>query len=492
MTPLQSVEYNVFQWAKITPKKIAIYYKDEQISYYQLASNILKVTHSLSLIHSIKKGDIVFLIADKTPTFFYNYFALHLCGAIALMIDPEITVQRFDMIKSRIQPRFIFGNSTKAIPKEFVTGMTLINDSDNSRINFDEVVLPNLQDKADILFTTGTTGAPKGIYLTNGNIAAAVRNINSFIQNSEKDIELLALPVSHSFGLGRIRCVLSAGGSIVLTNGFTNIKGFFRLIEELKVTGLAFVPSAWAYIKKMSGNRIGEYAHQLKYIEIGSEYMSVSEKIQLSELLPHTRICMHYGLTEASRSVFLNFRNDYQNLDTLGKASPNVEVEIVGENGESLGENSEGEICIKGDHVAGMYFGLSEEEVRDFFWKNYIRTGDYGIKLGSGYIKIVGRKKEMINVGGKKVSPIEIEEVLNTIDGITASACVGIPDPNGVLCEVVKAFLVGDSLLCDMTEVKNKITTSLESYKWPVEYVWIADIPRTESGKIKRLELKNN
>lgn len=491
MSPLQSVEYNVFQWAKTTPEKIAIYYKNERISYSQLASNILKIAQSLSITHSIKKGDIIFLIADKTPNFIYNYFALHLYGAIAVMIDPEITTQRFEMIKSRTQPRFIFGNPTKAIPKEYVSEMTSIDYSDDSRISFDEVVFPDLQDKADILFTTGTTGAPKGIYLTNGNIAAAVRNINSFIQNSETDIELLALPISHSFGLGRIRCVLSAGGAIVFTNGFTNIKGFFRIIEELSVTGLAFVPSAWAYIKKMSANRMGNYAHQLKYIEIGSEYMSVADKMQLSELLPNTRICMHYGLTEASRSVFLNFGNDYQNLDTLGKASPNVEVEIVGESGEPLGENCEGEICIKGDHVAGLYLGFSGEEVKDFFWKNYIRTGDYGIKLESGYLKIVGRKKEMINVGGKKVSPIEIEEVLNTIGGIKASACVGIPDPNGVLGEVVKAFLVGDALLCDMTEVNKKITISLESYKWPVEYVWIDAIPKTESGKIKRLELKN-
>lgn len=490
MSLLKSVEYNIFQCAKISPERIAIYFNDELISYSKLASNILNISHLLSARHSLQKNDIVFLIADKTPTFIYNYFALHLSGAIAVIVDPEITAQRFDMIKSRTQPRFIFGNPTKTIPREYVTEITSTESSDVT-MSFDDVVFPNLQDKADILFTTGTTGIPKGVYLTNGNIAAAVRNINCFIQNTESDIELLALPISHSFGLGRIRCVLSAGGAIVLTNGFTNIKRFFRLIEELHVTGLAFVPSAWAYLKKMSANRIGEFAHQLKYIEIGSEYMSISDKKQLTELLPQTRICMHYGLTEASRSVFLNFNSDYQNLDALGKASPNVKVEIVGESGELLSENCEGEICIKGDHVASLYFGLSEEEVKDFFWQDYLRTGDYGVKLESGYLKIVGRKKEMINVGGKKVSPIEIEEILNTINGIAVSACVGTPDPNGVLGEVVKAFMVGDALLCDMTEVKTKITTSLESYKWPVEYVWIDDIPRTESGKIKRLELKN-
>ena len=490
MSTLQSVETNIFQWSKLTPDKVAIYYKEERISYSQLASNILKVTRLLSAEYSIINEDIVFLIADKSPTFIYNYFALHLSGAITVLIDPEITIPRLGMIKSRINPRYIFGNPSKAIPQEYITEMS---STDNSEIivSFHDLVFLNLQNKADILFTTGTTGTPKGIYLTNGNIAAAVRNINSFIQNTEDDTELLALPISHSFGLGRLRCVLSAGGSIVLTNSFTNIKGFFRLIEKFQVTGLAFVPSAWAYIKKMSGNRIVDYAHQLKYIEIGSEYMTVFDKKQLSELLPYTNICMHYGLTEASRSIFLNFKNDRQNLDTLGKSSPNVEVEIVSELGECLGENIEGEICIKGDHVATSYLGLSEEEAKDFFWQEYIRTGDYGVKLKNGYLKIVGRKKEMINVGGKKVSPIEIEEVLNTIKGIDASACVGIPDRNGILGEVVKAFMVGDSLICDMTEVKNKITKSLESYKWPVEYVWIDAIPITESGKIKRLELKN-
>jgi long-chain acyl-CoA synthetase len=274
-------------------------------------------------------------------------------------------------------------------------------------------------------------------------------------------------------------------------NGFTNIKTFFRLIDEFKVTGLSLVPSAWTYIKKMSGIRISDFSHQLKYIEIGSEYMSVDDKIDFCKLLPLTNIFMHYGLTEASRSIFLNFNNDIKYLDTLGKPSPNVEVEIVNDFGDSLSENMEGEICIKGDHVAKMFLGLTEEEVTKFFWKDYIRTGDYGIKKDNNFIKIVGRKKEMINVGGKKVSPIEIEEILNTINGINISACIGIPDPNGVLGEVVKAFIVGDKNICDMQEVKNKISKSLESYKWPVEYFWIDTIPKTESGKIKRVELKN-
>jgi long-chain acyl-CoA synthetase len=488
--PLKTVEYNIFDWAKITPDKIAIHFKDESISYSDLALNVLNVTNVITKKHRIKKGEIVYIIADKTPSFIYYYFALHFCGAIVVILDSEITSQRFNLIRSLTQPKICFGKPTKSISKAYLTEMDILDNYDVC-FNFNELVFPILNDKADILFTTGTTGTPKGVYLTHANIAAAVRNINSVIKNTNNDIELLALPISHSFGLGRLRCVLASGGTIVFVNGFTNIKTFFRLIEDFKVTGLALVPSAWTYIKKMSGIRISDFSHQLKYIEIGSEYMSVDDKIELCKLLPFTNIFMHYGLTEASRSIFLNFNKDNKYLDTLGKPSPNVEVEIVNDFGDSLSENMEGEICIKGDHVAKMFLGLTEEEVTKFFWKDYIRTGDYGIKKDNNFIKIVGRKKEMINVGGKKVSPIEIEEILNTINGINISACIGIPDPNGVLGEVVKAFIVGDKNICDMQEVKNKISKSLESYKWPVEYFWIDTIPKTESGKIKRVELKN-
>ena len=297
MHPLKTVEYYIFNWAKITPDKIAIHFKDESVSYSHLALNVLNVTNFITKKYGIKKGEIVYIIADKTPSFIYYYFALHFCGAIAVILDSEITSQRFNLIRSLTQPKICFGKPTKSISKAYITEMDIIDNYDVC-FNFNELVFPILNDKADILFTTGTTGTPKGVYLTNGNISAAVRNINSVIKNTENDIELLALPISHSFGLGRLRCVRSSGGTIVFVNGFTNIKGFFRLIEDFKVTGLAFVPSAWSYIKKMSGIRILDYVHQLKYIEIGSEFMSVGDKMELCKLLPHTNIFKHYGLTE--------------------------------------------------------------------------------------------------------------------------------------------------------------------------------------------------
>ena len=349
---------------------------------------------------------------------------------------------------------------------------------------------PDAQQIADILFTTGTTGAPKGVALNYSNLTAAALNINTFIQNTADDVELLALPVSHSFGLGRIRCVLSKGGSLVLLGTFASMKRFFGQMEQYHCTGFGMVPAGWGYIKKMSGRKIGQFADQLRYIEIGSSFMSIEDKDLLCELLPNTRICMHYGLTEASRSAFMEFHSEHDKLSTAGKASPNVEIAIFDTEGNKQPVGAEGEVCVKGEHVTCSYWNETPERFAQDFYDGYFRTGDGGFLDDEGYIHLKSRIKEMINVGGKKVSPMEVEDILNTIPGITESACVAMPDPEGVLGEVVKAFIVcNDDTLTDAA-ILDALRPQLEVYKMPAVIERIAEIPKTASGKIQRLKLK--
>jgi long-chain acyl-CoA synthetase len=348
---------------------------------------------------------------------------------------------------------------------------------------------PSEDNIADLLYTTGTTGFPKGVALTFNNLIAAAENINRFIGNTPDDTELLALPISHSFGLGRLRCVLAKGGTLVLLGSFASMKKFYGEIERCKVTGFGMVPASWAYLKKMSGNRIGNYAAQLKYIEIGSAFMPVEEKRLLTDLLPDTRICMHYGLTEASRSVFIEFHQEKEHLQSIGKPPSNIDIAIKDESGASLQDEQEGEICIKGGHVCQEYWAEDNETYSKDFLNGYFRTGDWGYKDSNGYIYLKSRKKEMINVGGKKVSPIEVEEVLNLIEGIVESACVGIPDPAHVFGEVVKAFIVCNKTLTDEDIIKF-MQIRIENYKIPVNIERISEIPKTSSGKIQRLLLK--
>lgn len=480
---MKTIEEQILQNAKQFPNKVALIAGDTVVTYGELWDRCLKTASVLHSQLSLKKGDRVILAAAGNIEFVYTYLGAHIAGGVCVPIDPDTNQTRFSYIYESTKPVAVLGVLHKVdrhpVPfEEMVTGGEPI-----------EFVPSEMDEIADVLFTTGTTGAPKGVALSYKNVAAAAENINTFIHNTADDVELLALPVSHSFGLGRVRCVLTKGGTLVMLGTFASMKKFFGNMEKFHCTGFGMVPASWGYIKKMSGGKIGQFADQLKYIEIGSSFMPKEDKELLMELLPNTRICMHYGSTEASRSAFMEFQSYKDNLLSAGKASPNTEIKIFSPEGKQLPLGEEGEVCVRGDHVTCSYWNESPERFASDFYDGYFRTGDCATMDADGNIYLKSRIKEMINVGGKKVAPMEVEDILNTIPGIKESACIGIPDPGVVLGEVVKAFIVADESLTD-EEIMSQLKTQLEVYKLPVEIERISEIPKTNSGKIQRLKLK--
>lgn len=481
---LQSIEQQIWQQASLQPDKTAVISGKKSASYTELCQRILGARDFFLNKLSLNIGDVAIIAAGKQIEFVYVYFGAHLAGIKVVPIDAATNPTRLSFIIKQTKANILVGfdNCDEDIAK--------VSLRDFAEVNAPFVVpkLPDIDSVADILFTTGTTGKPKGVPLTFANEAAATRNINEFIGNTQDDIELLALPVSHSFGLGRVRCCLSKGATLILLGSFANVKKIYHTMEEDHVTGFTMVPASWRYLKKLTGDKLCDFKGQLKYIEMGSAFFSKDEKKELANLLPHTRVCMHYGLTEASRSTFMEFHEDSDHLDSVGKPSPNTDIKVMDEKGNECRDNQEGEICIKGEHVTHGYLDMP---IEDSFFGNYFRTGDWGYKTAEGYIYLISRKKELINVGGKKVSPIEVEEQLLKIDGIEDCACIGVPDEEGVLGEVVKAYIV-KSKNKDLTfdDIKEHLNGKLESYKMPFLYEWINTIPKTQNGKIQRCLLK--
>lgn len=480
---MKSIVEQVLSYSSIQPDKIALSDGKTSKTYKELSEGIFFAREILRDHYGLKKGDSIIIAADKQTDFVSLYFACHLLGVVTLPIAPDTNPVRYELIKKKTAPKMVVGFKDEGADVITATLQDFVGQKETDR----EVQI-NLDDVADIMFTTGTTGEPKGVQLTQRNIAAAARNINTFIRNDRDDVEMIALPISHSFGIGRMRCALSNGQTVILLGSFANVKRFFRFMEEYKVNGFGMVPASWAFLKRMSGVKIAEYKDQLHYIEIGSAPMPKEEKLLLIDSLPDTRICMHYGLTEASRSAFMEFHEYKEHLDTVGKQSPNMNISIRDENGKDVGNNVEGEICVSGDAVTIGYLDLPKEES---FWGDYFRTGDWGIRDEEGYITLKSRKKELINVGGKKVSPIEVEDVLKTFDFVKDCACIGISDPDHVLGEVVKAFIVTDQPeKVDHDQIDKMIGRKLETYKHPMVYEVIDEIPKTSSGKVQRLKLK--
>lgn len=470
--------------ATTTPDKVALVSGIQRVSYSQLVEQIAAAAAYLQSL-GFQPGDCILLSAHKEVKFVYLYFAAHLLGVVNVVVDATAPRDRVEYITDIVKPGAVFGRDLTV---------------DGCRcISYDDIQLPEAMavnaplmeatDVADVMFTTGTTAAPKGVCLSHANIAGSANNTNGFIGICADDVEALALPLGHSFGLGRLRCVLTVGATLVLVGNFANLKAFFNVLETEQVTGFGMVPAVWQYIKRLSGKRIAKFSTQLRYIEMGSAALPVEDKQLLMELFPDTRLCMHYGLTEASRALFTEFHAAADRLDSVGRpASTSVEVCVLDDEGNLLPDGTDGEICVRGNMVCRSYF-LPQDNV-DAFHGDWFRTGDWGHRGSDGYFYLTGRKKELINVGGEKVSPVAIEEALLSL-GIADCACVAVPDPHGVLGEVPKAFMVRGKSTLEIDEIRNSLSRLLPPHEVPVQWEWVDSIPRTASGKIQRLKLKS-
>lgn len=478
-----TIEECIWKNASLYPDKVSIISGKKSATYKELCERTLAAKSKLEK-YGLKKDDRIILAAGKQIEFAYIYFGAHLAGYEVIPIDAATEPTRLKYIVEATKTKLLIGFSETGYQNELS-----IKDFADLEVNQAESPsFRNEDDVADILFTTGTTGAPKGVPLTYKNEMAAANNINTFIKNKSDDIELLALPISHSFGLGRLRCCLVNGQTIILLGSFANVKKIFRTIEEDHVTGFTMVPASWRYLQKFTGNKLGDYASQLHYIEMGSAYFSADEKKSLADLLPNTRVCMHYGLTEASRSAFMEFHDDAKYLSSVGKASPNTSIKIYDETGKEMPVGQEGEICVRGNHVTEGYLN---RPIEDSFFGEYFRTGDWGFMNTEGYVYLKSRKKDLINVGGKKLSPVETETEILKIPGVADCACIGVADDDGILGEVVKAFIVKDKdSNISEEDIKTALVGKLEGYKIPVKYEWIDKIPRTHNGKIQRALLR--
>lgn len=474
---LQAVMLNTEKYAS----KTAIIMNGQEVSYAELGTNIRKAASVLKSM-GLHAGDRIILSAHKDVEYIYLYFAAHILGVTNVIVDAESNEERLHFIENKINPVCSFGYQSRHFPSKTFAELEL--ESADELVTSEETI--SQSDIAEILFTTGTTGAPKGVCLSYYNIYSSASNINEFIGTRADDVELLGLPICHSFGMGRIRCTMIKGATIVILSNFANIRAFLKAMEEYHVTGFGVVPAAWAYIRKMSGMRISKYADHIRYIEIGSAAMALDTKKEMLQIFPNTRICMHYGLTEASRNCFHEF-HDVEHLDSIGKpVCDKVNVKIFDENGHEVAPGEKGELCVKGNMVLARY--LEESDTKNAFFGEYFRTGDCGYKNVDGYIYLLGREKEMINVGGKKISPMEVEDAIIAL-GVGDCVCVPMKDENGIMGELVFCYVLKDSTTMTFEEIAEKLSDKLEMYKRPVAYDWIDKIPMTSSGKKQRVKI---
>lgn len=435
------------------------------------------VSQAISFLEDSEK-EYVFINAEKNEFTLAAYLAASKLGKISAFIDP---LSKF--------------------PHEFVNladGNSVYFSNENyeevSKMNFSPIINSEQifhNEISEIIFTTGTTGLPKGVLISHETTVNTAININKFTGLNNKDIEMHMMPISHSFGLARVRCCILKGCTIIFQNGFSNLVTFFNSLDKYKATVISTVPAGVQFLIKLTKDKISDYKSQIRMIELGSSPMSPESKLELTKLLPNTDICMHYGLTEASRSTFLNFKKDCKYISSVGKANFGTKIIVIDKDGNQCSPGNQGEICISGTNI---FSGYAFTKIKPQYHKQFFKTGDYGYLDEAGYLFFEGRKDEMMNISGKKVSPLEIEKHINQISFIEDSACIEIENSRTGLMEI-KAFIVLNQkkrVSSFSNEIKKELKNKIEYYKIPTIIVNIDSIPRSYNGKILRFKLKEN
>ncbi|HIJ84516.1 MAG: hypothetical protein HW380_3320 [Magnetococcales bacterium] len=438
----------------------------------------------------LEVGARVVLVMDASRPCLLFYLGLLRLGGVAVVVDPGLTRVQWSQRLLDLAPAMVVAPSAILAEIAPCSGWQPLELSDATVATLvregEGVALPGFPANSDavlILATTGTTGVPKYVGLTLGNISAAATQINAVTGLTEADREVITLPLYHSFGLGRLRCGLGVGCRIHLLPGRFRPERLLKVVKASAASVFAQVPAGIRLLLAF-GKRVSPWLSGVRLVEIGSASMEIAEKQRLMDYLPQARIWHHYGLTEASRSLFLEYHQAFamDRLNALGQPPPGVEMML--DSGQSL---MDGELLIRGPHVTMGYFipaGQPSPPVRDGKW---FATGDLVRRDELGFYHYVGRVDDVINLGGFKVHPLEVETMLQACPGILDVAVVAQGD--GAARQLVALVLPDPSHPFAEKSVRDWMHDRLEPYKHPQSYRMVASLPRTASGKLLRREL---
>ena len=311
------------------------------------------------------------------------------------------------------------------------------------------------------------------------------------VEMKEDNVEMIPSPLNHSHGLRRYYANMVKGATVVLATGVMNVVGFFGLMDKYGVNSMDLVPTALTVLLKLSKGKFADYKDIMRYIQFGSAPLSDGDKEAVRTLLPHTHLYNFYGSTESGCICIYDFNDGKDKPKCIGKPTHNARIIIVDE------EHNEIEATESNTGLLASFGGMNmkgywkdDEETAKVMFDGGIYSNDESYFDEDGDIILLGRKGDVINVGGNKVSPDEIEDVVKKLEGVEDCGCIGIPDAlKGNTPKLFVQMKKGCSF--DSVAVRNHIAAALEPYKVPSVIVEIDSIPRSFNGKLLRRSLRN-
>ena len=341
-----------------------------------------------------------------------------------------------------------------------------------------------------LMYTSGTTGTPKGVVLTHANLLHAARSMAAWHSLTQADIVLSSLPIYHINGqvISTITPFVS-GGSVVAPHSFS-VKNWWSLAIQYRCTWINMVPTIIAYLinAAKSGGALPS-REELKSIRFGrsaSAPLPPEHHREFEDLFGIT-VIEGMGMTESASMVFCNPHDESRRYGSPGRPC-GVEAKVIDPEGNPLGNNTVGEICLRGGNVLNAYYKAEAETAKAFDAEGWLKTGDLGMRDDDGFYFITGRLKELIIKGGENIAPREIDEAVLRHPAVLDAAAVGIPDSNYGQ-EIMVCIVLKPGAACTEEEMRAFCLKELGKFRTPKIILFMEDLPRGPSGKVQRLKL---
>jgi malonyl-CoA/methylmalonyl-CoA synthetase len=435
----------------------------------------------------VNPGDRVAIQADKSVSGLLLYLATLRAGVVHLPLNPAYTAAEVRYFLQDSEPALFVGDperGSKARRTETLEG--LVEAASEPEGRFEDV--PRAPDDlAAILYTSGTTGRSKGAMLTHSNLASNAETLREAWRFTAQDRLLHALPIFHTHGLFvATNVTLLAGGSMIFLPSF-ELAEIVRLLPQS--TAMIGVPTFYTRLLAHPGFTRALTGHMRLFVS-GSAPLSAETHREFEERTGHA-ILERYGMTETN----MNTSNPYEGprvAGSVGPALPGVEIRIADPaTGAALPRGEVGMIEIRGPNVCKGYWRMPDKTAQAFRGDGFFISGDLGLVDESGYVRIVGRDKDLIITGGLNVYPAEVEAAIEAIPGVAECAVIGVPHPDfgeGVVAVVIAT--AGANL--SEPEVRTALSKELAAFKRPKRVIVVDALPRNAMGKVRKNLLRED
>ncbi|SKB06382.1 AMP-binding protein [Aeromicrobium choanae] len=483
---------SLWNHADQTPDRLALRAGEERITYGELRRKIARVAGAHAA-RGLGPGATVVLVASSTPDFVVHYYALQALGCTVVTMNTMSTDRELRHVLGDTDVSLVLVEDASCEAVATACGAT-----GNAW-----VVIEAMEESAEVgglerwhdsdpdhpavlLYTSGTTGAPKGAELTVANLSAMTRVLPPVLELTEDDRFGTGLPLFHVFGQALImNTILSMGGSLSLLSPFS-ASGMVQLIREHRLSVVAGVPTMWNAMLLVDNAYRAEDFADLRIAASGGASLPRSVIEDFADRFRCT-ILEGYGLTECCGAAAFNDVRREPKVGTVGPALPGVTIRVRDAQGVEVPVGETGEIHVSGPIVMRGYHGR-EEATAETLVDGELRTGDLGFLDEDGYLTIVDRAKDLIIRGGYNVYPREVEEVLYSHPDVVEAAVIGVPDTH--LGEEIGAVVVlADGSATTVDDLRELARRELSAYKIPRLYTFVETLPKGATGKILKRHL---